>query len=109
MKEQIMHGFVRGLILFIAVAVPVIVHTGSAALAEEEDANQPRIAVVDKRGVGQTQKEIDKGMNDEVVYDTETNTLTWNAGEAYQLMDDYTYYITFKMGEGEIKQAEVRR
>lgn len=109
MKEKIIRNTAKGLLVFTILTVPVLLNTGSTALAEVTDNTQPGIDVVDKRGVGQTEREIGNGMNDEVIYDPETKTLTWNIGDDYQLMEEYTYYITFKVIDGELIRTGLRR
>jgi len=108
-KEKIIRNTVKGLLMFTILIVPVLFYTGSAAQAEVTDNTQPGIDVVDKRGVGQTGREIENGMSDEVTYDPETKTLTWNIGDNYQLVEEYTYYITFKVMDGELIRTELKR
>lgn len=109
MKENIIRNTAKGLLAFTVLTVLVLLNTGSSALAVVTDNTQPGIDVVDKRGVGQTKREIENGMNDEVIYDPETKTLTWNVGDNYQLMEEYTYYITFKVKDGELIRTELKR
>jgi len=109
MKERIIKIAAQSLILFAVIAVLVALYTGSAARAEQPDAGQLSVAVIDKRGVGQTRKEIESGMNDDVTYDRETKTLSWKIGDDYELLEDYTYYITFKVEDGEVGRTEAKR
>ena len=103
-----MNVLITGTCSFLSLIGMAALFTGSQSKAASDAEHIPGIAVVDEKGVGQTEKEVNSGMNERVVYDQSTKTLLWNIGSEYQLVDNYTYYITFKVENGQIKAEECR-
>jgi len=99
MKPIIRKHTIRGLLLGIIIILGLS-HTGSAVHADENNRNKAAVSVVDKRGVGQTESESEAGMNNQAVYDETTSTVIWKIGKDYELVEGYTYYITFKIEDG---------
>jgi len=106
MKSIVVKNTIRGVLLFGIIAVLGLSHTGSAVHADENDINKAAVSVVDKRSVGQTENEIEAGMNNQAVYDEMTSTVTWKIGKNYELVEGYTYYITFKVEDGVVVPKE---
>ena len=108
MKDEMLNKIIRSGLLMVLVISLMAIYTGSCVQAREYNNSEPSVAVVDERGVGQTEKEVTKGMNEQVQYDASTSTLSWNIGSDYKLEEGYVYYITFHVEDGNIYREEAR-
>lgn len=101
MREETIKNSIRGVLLVCIIFIGLI-HTGSSVHAVPDMRRWPCIDVVDQRGVGQTENEVQAGMNDRAEYDPESGRVTWNIGKDYKLVEGYTYYVTFKVENGTV-------